>query len=102
MSICLRIVIISFPFLTLEGLTFSILPCSMLIIWITRYTSFFIYRFQSHLIFYNNSRVHSWQNDRGNYVNVFMNNLVSWNAAMARMARAEAFVNLGEPKIPVA
>lgn len=43
-----------------------------------------------------------WQNDKVKYVNVFMNHLVSWNAAMARMARAQAFVNLGEPKIPVA
>ena len=44
----------------------------------------------------------SQQNDKGKYVNVFMNHLVSWNVAMARMARAEAFVNLGEPKIPIA
>ncbi|XP_010270760.1 PREDICTED: superoxide dismutase [Fe] 3, chloroplastic isoform X2 [Nelumbo nucifera] len=43
-----------------------------------------------------------YKNDRGKYVNIFMNHLVSWNAAKARMARAEAFVNLGEPKIPVA
>ncbi|XP_030960212.1 superoxide dismutase [Fe] 3, chloroplastic isoform X2 [Quercus lobata] len=43
-----------------------------------------------------------YKNDKGKYVNVFMNHLVSWNAAMARMARAEAFVNLGEPKIPIA
>lgn len=42
------------------------------------------------------------QNDRGKYVNTFMNHLVSWSAAMERMARAEAFVNLGEPKIPIA
>ncbi|XP_071924258.1 superoxide dismutase [Fe] 3, chloroplastic-like isoform X2 [Coffea arabica] len=40
--------------------------------------------------------------DKAKYANVFMNHLVSWNAAMARMARAQAFVNLGEPKIPVA
>lgn len=44
----------------------------------------------------------SKQNDKAKYVNVFMNHLVSWNAAMARMARAEAFVNLGKPKIPIA
>ncbi|KAK9284005.1 hypothetical protein L1049_012264 [Liquidambar formosana] len=44
----------------------------------------------------------SMQNDKGKYVNVFMDHLVSWNAATARMARAEAFVNLGYPKIPVA
>lgn len=42
------------------------------------------------------------QNDKANYVNVFMNHLVSWDAALGRMARAQAFVNLGEPKIPVA
>jgi hypothetical protein len=42
------------------------------------------------------------QNDKENYVNAFMDHLVSWNMAMARMARAEAFVNLGEPKIPIA
>ncbi|CAL5354344.1 unnamed protein product [Camellia sinensis] len=43
-----------------------------------------------------------YKNDKGRYVNVFMNHLVSWNAAMGRMARAQAFVNLGEPKIPIA
>ncbi|XP_044490335.1 superoxide dismutase [Fe] 3, chloroplastic isoform X2 [Mangifera indica] len=43
-----------------------------------------------------------YKNDRAKYVNVFMNHLVSWNAAMSRMGRAEAFVNFGEPKIPVA
>ncbi|KAJ4710492.1 Superoxide dismutase [Melia azedarach] len=43
-----------------------------------------------------------YKNDKAKYVNMFMNHLVSWNAAMSRMARAEAFVNLGEPKIPVA
>lgn len=43
-----------------------------------------------------------YKNDKGTYANVFMNHLVSWNAAMSRMARAEAFVNLGEPKIPIA
>lgn len=43
-----------------------------------------------------------YQNDKGKYVNMFMNHLVSWNAALSRMARAEAFVNLGEPRIPVA
>lgn len=36
------------------------------------------------------------------YVNVFLNHLVSWNAATVRMVRAESFVNLGEPRIPVA
>ncbi|XP_012066564.1 superoxide dismutase [Fe] 3, chloroplastic isoform X2 [Jatropha curcas] len=43
-----------------------------------------------------------YKNDKGSYVNAFMNHLLSWNVAMARMARAEAFVNLGDPKIPVA
>lgn len=43
-----------------------------------------------------------YKNDRERYANVFMNHLVSWNAATARMVRAEAFVNLGEPKIPIA
>lgn len=50
----------------------------------------------------NDLGLFSKQNDKGKYVNVFMNHLVSWNVAMARMARAEAFVNLGEPKIPIA
>ncbi|XVE66385.1 hypothetical protein DITRI_Ditri08aG0076200 [Diplodiscus trichospermus] len=44
----------------------------------------------------------SKQNDKGKYINEFLNHLVSWNAVMVRMARAEAFVNLGEPKIPIA
>nr|UVJ68610.1 FE-SOD [Lilium brownii] len=43
-----------------------------------------------------------YKDDRGKYVNVFMDHLVSWHSATARLARAEAFVNLGEPKIPVA
>ncbi|KAM5566380.1 superoxide dismutase [Fe] 3, chloroplastic [Rosa sericea] len=43
-----------------------------------------------------------YKNDRGKYVDAFMNHLVSWNAATVRMARAETFVNLGEPNIPVA
>ncbi|KAJ0666767.1 putative superoxide dismutase [Helianthus annuus] len=43
-----------------------------------------------------------YKNDKARYVNVFMDHLVSWNAALARMARAQSFVNLGEPKIPVA
>lgn len=43
-----------------------------------------------------------YENDKGMYANVFVNHLVSWNAAMSRMARAMAFVNLGEPKIPAA
>ncbi|XP_073146494.1 superoxide dismutase [Fe] 3, chloroplastic isoform X1 [Henckelia pumila] len=43
-----------------------------------------------------------YKNDKAKYVNTFMNHLVSWNAAAARLVRAQAFVNLGEPKIPVA
>ncbi|KMZ72128.1 Manganese/iron superoxide dismutase 3 [Zostera marina] len=43
-----------------------------------------------------------YKDDKEKYVNTFINNLVSWHSATARMARAEAFVNLGEPKIPVA
>lgn len=43
-----------------------------------------------------------YKNDKRMYANVFMNHLVSWDVAAVRMARAEAFVNLGEPKIPVA
>lgn len=50
----------------------------------------------------NDYHTSSTQNDREKYVNAFMDHLVSWNSAMARMARAEAFVNLGEPKIPIA
>ncbi|KAM7272129.1 hypothetical protein ACFE04_031343 [Oxalis oulophora] len=41
-----------------------------------------------------------YKNDKASYVNAFMDHLVSWNSAMSRMARAEAFVNLGEPTIP--
>lgn len=43
-----------------------------------------------------------YKNDRAKYVNVFLNHLVSWNAATERLTWGEAFVNLGEPKIPVA
>ncbi|XP_021720729.1 superoxide dismutase [Fe] 3, chloroplastic-like [Chenopodium quinoa] len=43
-----------------------------------------------------------YKNDKAKYVNVFMDHLVSWHAATARLARAQAFVNLGGPKIPVA
>ncbi|KAH7663573.1 Superoxide dismutase protein [Dioscorea alata] len=43
-----------------------------------------------------------YKDDREDYVNTFMNHLVSWHAATARILRAQAFVNLGEPKIPVA
>lgn len=43
-----------------------------------------------------------YKNDRAKYANVFMNHLVSWHAATSRIVRAQAFVNLREPKIPVA
>ncbi|KAI4382613.1 hypothetical protein MLD38_008555 [Melastoma candidum] len=43
-----------------------------------------------------------YKNDRSSYVNAFLDHLVSWNVATGRMIRAEAFVNLGEPTIPVA
>jgi hypothetical protein len=39
------------------------------------------------------------QDDRSAHVNNFFGNLVSWNYVMMR---AEAFVILGEPKVPVA
>ncbi|RRT48522.1 hypothetical protein BHE74_00052038 [Ensete ventricosum] len=42
------------------------------------------------------------QDDVSKYVNNFMDHLISWHSATARIVRAEAFVNLGEPKIPVA
>ncbi|KAE9611041.1 putative superoxide dismutase [Lupinus albus] len=41
-----------------------------------------------------------YKNDRAKYVHVFMDHLVSWNVALGRLAWAQAFVNLGEPKIP--
>ncbi|KVH95822.1 Manganese/iron superoxide dismutase [Cynara cardunculus var. scolymus] len=41
-------------------------------------------------------------NNKAQYANVFMDHLVSWNMALARIAYAQSFVNLGEPKIPVA
>ncbi|CAJ2668696.1 superoxide dismutase [Fe] 3, chloroplastic isoform X3 [Trifolium pratense] len=43
-----------------------------------------------------------YKNDREQYVNVFLNHLVSWKVAAERLTWGEAFVNLGEPKIPVA
>lgn len=43
-----------------------------------------------------------FKNDKTKYANSYLNHLVSWNAALGRMARAQAFVNLGEPKIPIA
>ncbi|KAG0486415.1 hypothetical protein HPP92_008510 [Vanilla planifolia] len=43
-----------------------------------------------------------YKDDKAAYVSKFLNHLVSWHSATLRIARAEAFVNLGEPKIPVA
>ncbi|KAM7467284.1 hypothetical protein LguiB_014846 [Lonicera macranthoides] len=43
-----------------------------------------------------------YKNDKEKYATAFLNHLVSWDSAMVRLARAQAFVNLGEPKIPVA
>ncbi|WOL09195.1 superoxide dismutase [Canna indica] len=43
-----------------------------------------------------------YKDDVSKYVNDFMDHLISWHSATARMFRAQAFVNLGEPKIPVA
>ncbi|KAI8547848.1 hypothetical protein RHMOL_Rhmol07G0227500 [Rhododendron molle] len=43
-----------------------------------------------------------YKNDKAEYVNAFMNHLVSWNAVLGRLARAQIFVNLGEPNVPVA
>lgn len=43
-----------------------------------------------------------YKNDKAEYVKIFMNHLVSWDAAAGRLAHAQAFVNLGEPKIPIA
>ena len=42
------------------------------------------------------------QDDKATYATVFMDHLVSWHVATLRILRAQAFVNLGEPKIPVA
>uniref|UniRef100_A0ACD5XQM4 Uncharacterized protein n=1 Tax=Avena sativa TaxID=4498 RepID=A0ACD5XQM4_AVESA len=43
-----------------------------------------------------------YKDDRRAYVSNFMDHLVSWHTVTLRMIRAEAFVNLGEPNIPVA
>lgn len=43
-----------------------------------------------------------YQNDKATYANVFMDHLVSWHVVTLRILRAQAFVNLGEPNIPVA
>ncbi|XP_020599317.1 superoxide dismutase [Fe] 2, chloroplastic-like [Phalaenopsis equestris] len=41
-----------------------------------------------------------YKEDRRRYVSNYMNHLVSWHSATLRIVRAEAFVNLGEPKVP--
>ncbi|XP_020162663.1 superoxide dismutase [Fe] 2, chloroplastic [Aegilops tauschii subsp. strangulata] len=43
-----------------------------------------------------------YKDDRRTYVSNFLDHLVSWHTVTLRMMRAEAFVNLGEPTIPVA
>jgi Fe-Mn family superoxide dismutase len=42
------------------------------------------------------------QDDRRTYITNFMDHLISWDTVTLRMMRAESFVNLGEPNIPVA
>jgi superoxide dismutase, Fe-Mn family len=44
----------------------------------------------------------TFQDDRLTYVTNFMGHLISWHTITLRMMRAESFVNLGEPNIPVA
>jgi Fe-Mn family superoxide dismutase len=41
-----------------------------------------------------------YQNRRPDYLTSFLDSLVSWQAVAERLARAKAFVNLGEPVIP--
>ncbi|GAB2238985.1 hypothetical protein Droror1_Dr00024898 [Drosera rotundifolia] len=41
-----------------------------------------------------------YKNDRAEYVNTFLNHLVSLDKATLRIIKAHSFVNLGEPKIP--
>ena len=74
----------------------------MHIIWITRYVTIAACRLLSQSIFLIILVQLLEQNDKAKYVNVFMDHLVSWPAATGRIMRAEAFVNLGEPKIPIA
>ncbi len=41
-----------------------------------------------------------YQNCWPDYLNTFLDKLISWEAVAGRLARAKAFVNLGEPTIP--
>jgi hypothetical protein len=41
-----------------------------------------------------------YQNRRPDYLDTFLDKLISWEAVAGRLARAKAFVNLGEPTIP--
>ncbi|KAH9572433.1 hypothetical protein CY35_02G149800 [Sphagnum magellanicum] len=41
-----------------------------------------------------------FQNRRPDYLNTFLDKLISWEAVAGRLAGAKAFVNLGEPTIP--
>ncbi|XP_057851547.2 superoxide dismutase [Fe], chloroplastic isoform X4 [Cryptomeria japonica] len=41
-----------------------------------------------------------YQNRRADYISVFMDKLVSWEAVNCRLGRVKAFVNLREPAVP--
>jgi hypothetical protein len=41
-----------------------------------------------------------YQNRWSDYLNTFLDKLISWEAVAGCLARAKAFVNLGEPTIP--
>ncbi|CAN6172428.1 unnamed protein product [Urochloa humidicola] len=43
-----------------------------------------------------------YKDDRLTFITNFMDHLISWDTVTLRMMRAESFVNLGEPNIPVA
>jgi hypothetical protein len=40
-----------------------------------------------------------YQNRRPDYLNTFLDKLISWEVVARRLPRAKAFVNLGEPTI---
>jgi hypothetical protein len=41
-----------------------------------------------------------YQNRRPDYLNAFLDKLISWEAVAGPLAQAKAFVTLGEPTIP--
>jgi hypothetical protein len=41
-----------------------------------------------------------YENCRPDYLNTFLDKLISWEAVAGHLAQAKAFVNLGEPTIP--